>query len=179
MPNIPLNALGIGQVSALSKRLVGVDRVISSPVQRARETAEILRTHGHPQPESMVLFTEFDFGSWTGKSFTELNEDPDWQNFNESRESVRAPDGESMHDVQQRAAAGLRQLVREEPDQTLAIVSHADVIRALILQITGTPVRNFWRFHIGPASITELICGPEGDERIVRLNDGAHLEHLA
>jgi broad specificity phosphatase PhoE len=175
-PHISLNNVGRGQARALARRLTNIDRLVSSPIARAMETAEILAEHRQSLPESMVLFTEFEFGAWTGRSFVELKDDPEWRAFNEERENVRAPGGESMHDVQQRAVVGVRQLIREEPGRTVAIISHADVIRAVILHFTGTPIRNFWRFQIDPASITELTCGPERDERVVRINDCAHLQ---
>ena len=117
--------------------------------------------------------------SGPGAASLELQGDPEWQRFNEARDSERAPGGESMHDVQQRAVAGVRQVIREEAGRTVAIVSHADVIRAIVLHFTGTPMNNFWRLEVDAASITELKCGPEGDERLVRLNDCSHLQSLA
>ena len=177
-PGIPLSARGLRQARALAQRLGVLHRVITSPIQRAVETAGVLNSKANATPEQMDSFTEFDFGDWTGKPFSELECDPEWKKFNEFRDLVRAPRGESMEDVQKRALGGLRQVLRETAGGAVAIVSHAEVIRAIILAITGTSLRNFWRFQIDPASITELVCGPEGDERIVRLNDCAHLEHL-
>ncbi len=177
-PHVPLNALGIRQARALAARLPALDRIISSPIQRALETAEALTLRGYPPAEPRTHFTEFDFGEWTGRSFADLERDPRWHEFNESRDTARAPGGESMRDVEQRAVSGVRQVLGGDEGRTIAIVTHAEVIRAILLAVTGTPVRNFWRFQIDAASITELICGPPGDERIVRINDCAHLDEI-
>ncbi len=174
LAGVGLNATGVEQARALAGRLPNLDRLVSSPLQRATETAAALRR----QVETDPSFTEFDFGEWTGVRFSDLQDDPLWKRFNEQRDLTRAPGGESMEEVQERAIAGLQRILLDAPGKTIGIVTHADVIRALVLRVTGTPIRHFWRLQIGPASITELLCGPEGDERIVRMNDCAHLENL-
>lgn len=178
-PGIPLNDTGRLQAHALGERLRGnIDRIVSSPMERTMETAIILAQPKGLQTEAMPSFTEFDFGDWTGRTFEDLTTDPAWREFNQVRDRTRPPGGESMQEVLERAMSGLRQLVKEDPDRTIAIVTHADVIRSLILHVTGMPIRNFWRLAINPASITEILCGPEGDERVIRLNDCAHLDQI-
>ena len=178
-PRVPLNHYGRLQAAALAKRLNNLDAIVTSPVQRAVETATIIgRIHGLI-PTLSNEFSEFDFGAWTGMTFADLRDVPAWQDFNHSREITAPPGGEAMADVQQRALAGLLPLIQEKYDgQTVAIVSHGDVIRALLIHAAKTGIDQYWRFTVDAASITELACHPDGIERIVRMNDCAHLEAL-
>ncbi len=173
---IPLNEAGRAQAQALAKRLVKPDALITSPIQRARETAQIVGDRHGIAPQVRDSFVEFEFGEWTGRTFEELRSDARWQEFNRLRDSVVAPGGESMLDVQRRALAGLEEFRGEAySGKTIAIVSHGDVIRSLLLQAAGSSVANYWRFTVGAASISEL--GMEGGaDRIIRVNDCAHLE---
>lgn len=176
---IPLNAAGRAQADALAQRIGPVAAIYTSPIDRAMETAAAMALQQRQTPITIDGFAEFDFGEWTGASFESLPNDPRWLEFNHARECMRAPGGESMSEVQQRALDALRSLVRKHDRQRIAIISHGDVIRALLIYVSGTTIRNYWRFTVDAASITELAWGSEGDERIIRMNDCAHLEHLA
>jgi broad specificity phosphatase PhoE len=124
-------------------------------------------------------FSEFDMGEWAGKPFDELHGDARWGTFNAKRgdRDIRAPGGESMHEVQVRAVSALKELASDYgPHDLLAVVTHADVIRAALLWVACGDLAHFNRFAIDPCSITELEVN--GDHwRILRLNDCAHLEN--
>lgn len=180
---VSLNALGRAQASALAARIAMPDVLLTSPVQRAQETAEIIgKRHGIGVAVEEEI-TEFDFGSWTGRTFEDLSDDGTWRAFNHSRETARAPGGESMADVQKRAVRALARIAgaldKHPAGKTAAIVSHGDVIRAILLHVAAAPLQNYWRFTVDAASISELSWEGAGSERIIRVNDCAHLEHFA
>jgi probable phosphoglycerate mutase len=179
IPNVPLNALGRMQAESLAERLPRVDALYSSPIQRAVETAGAIGIRQGMEARILEEVAEFEFGAWTGLEFEQLKNDPRWHEFNYARDLARAPGGESMSEVQQRAVDAMRKAARKHDGETVAVVTHGDVIRALILYAAGTTIRNYWRFTVGAASITELAWGAESDERIIRINDCAHLEGIA
>lgn len=114
-------------------------------------------------------------GEWTGSTFEQLNSQPLWHRFNFLRSLTRAPGGESMIEVQSRIIGELECLRLRHPEQVLAVVSHADVIKAAVAHIAGIPLDLFHRIEISPASVTVLSLG-ERSVRIQRVNDTGSFE---
>jgi probable phosphomutase (TIGR03848 family) len=155
-PGTPLNDAGRAQVAALVARLhdVPLTAVVSSPLERTRQTADPLaRDHGLDLEIAPAL-TELDFGSWTGATFASLASDAAWSRFNTLRSLTRAPRGELMLDVQRRAVSAAIDIRDRHPDGTVAVVSHGDVIRALLLFLLGMPMDFYSRVEIEPARIS-------------------------
>ena len=105
-----------------------------------------------------AVFNEVDFGDWTGKSFEELEHDQRWRRFNSQRGVAKIPNGvpggELFLDVQARVVAELNRLTEQHSEQNVAIVSHADVIKAAVGYVAGTPIDLLQRFEISPASVS-------------------------
>jgi probable phosphoglycerate mutase len=99
---------------------------------------------------------EFRFGDWEGRTFEELNHDPRWRHFNETRSTVRAPGGELMVEVQTRMMREVENLRCEHDGETVIVVSHADPLRSLIAHYLEIPLDLILRFDVGPASISIL-----------------------
>ncbi len=170
-PGIPLSALGVREARALALRLPRPEILISSPIQRALETARIIGDQHGLAPIVSAAFAEFDFGEWTGRSFESLHNEPLWNEFNSARETTRAPGGESMAEVLARSVAAVDDLASLYPDvETIAIVSHGDVIRSLLLHAVQASLNSYWRFTVDPASISELEWFSATSARIVRAN---------
>jgi len=112
---------------------------------------------------------EIEFGEWTGMSFAELEPLPEWRRFNTLRSSTPIPGGELMLDVQARIVDRMECLRRMHPDSVVAVVSHADVIRAAIAHFAGIPLDLFHRLEISPASLSILSLDEYGP-RILGLN---------
>jgi probable phosphoglycerate mutase len=153
---VPLNETGRAQAERLAVllRQVPLSAVASSPLTRTRETAApIAESHGL-DVQVVPRLTEFDVGQWTGRTFRELEPDPEWRRFNAVRSIVRPPGGELMIEVQQRAVSALFDLAAEHSEQTIAVVSHADVIRAALMFFLGIPIDLLHRLDIAPARIS-------------------------
>jgi probable phosphoglycerate mutase len=173
-PGVPLSAAGAVQADRLGRSLAAAPlaAIYSSPLERAVDTA---RAIAHYQPVSIRVcdaLSEIDFGDWTGKSFAELADDPEWHTFNTCRSTAVIPHGESPIAVQQRIVAAVERLAALHPSQTIAIVSHADVLRSAVLHYAATPLDLYDRFEISPASITALTLSVDGP-RLLYVNNSA------
>jgi probable phosphoglycerate mutase len=105
---------------------------------------------------------EVDFGAWSGAGFDRLAQDPAWLRFNRQRGLADVPGGERAPTVQARIVRAMDELRIRHPNQTIAIVSHADVIRLAVLFAAGSPIDFIHRFDISPASVTCLDAGEHG-----------------
>lgn len=154
---VHLNSTGERQAAALGDRLAAVDlaAIFTSPLERTQETARAIARCRTPIIVHEAL-NEVDFGEWTGRSFDELNGREDWRAFNRSRTAAQIPGGEWMADVQSRACRALTEIHHTHPNDHVALVSHADVLRVLIAQIIETPLDRIDLFTIDPASISVL-----------------------
>jgi broad specificity phosphatase PhoE len=149
-----LSAEGRTQAERLAARLAmrPISAVISSPVRRARETAEPIARRCGLTVLADPAFAEIDYAAWTGRDFAALREDPAWQAWNRFRSVAGVPGGETMLAVQARAVAGLTRLAVGYPDAELVVVSHADVIKSLLGHFLGSPLDFIGRFGLSPAS---------------------------
>jgi broad specificity phosphatase PhoE len=164
MPGIGLTVEGRAQAEALAQRLAGlpIERICSSPLQRARETAEPLARHLGLAVEIDEGFDEIDVGAWEGVRFDELDADPHWQRFNRFRSGTRTPGGELIGEVQMRMVAALERLHREHPGGHIAVVSHGDPIKSALAYYAGIPLDLTLRIEVGLASVSVLALWDDG-----------------
>jgi ribonuclease H / adenosylcobalamin/alpha-ribazole phosphatase len=172
-PGLALSETGQSQAARLARRLKGmpIDALHASPVQRARETASAIAAE-HPGLEIEIApaLDELDFGDWAGRAFVELADDPGWETWNSARERACAPNGESMAQARARAWLHVEQVAAAAPERTTAMVSHCDIIRAIVATALGLSLDHIHRFEIGPASVTRLVVGSWG-ARVLSLNE--------
>ena len=136
-------------------RAVPVSAVYASPRQRTIDTARaIAGPHGLPVRLAAEL-DEIDFGSWTGKAFAELDGQPDWERWNAHRSEARCPGGESMGQAQARAVSFAFEAAARH-DGAVVLVTHCDIIRALLCWEKRCSLDNILSFEAGPASVTPL-----------------------
>ncbi len=157
-PGVSLNAQGRDQAARLATWLsaLTLDAVYASPLERAQQTAAYLAEPRALPVVSHASFTELDFGSWSGRAIDTLAADAHWRRFNSFRSATRPPGGELMLEAQTRAVAALHALASRHAEETVVIVSHADVLRAVAAYFVGSPLDAFLRFEIAPASVTTL-----------------------
>jgi broad specificity phosphatase PhoE len=167
MPGIALSKEGREEARALARRLIGckAEAILSSPRERAQETASIIAGELGLPVELAPDLDDIDFGEWTGRSFAELADDPLWATWNAARSMVRPPGGESMEEAGARALGLLRDLAGPS-----VVVSHCDVIRAVLLHILGLTIDSYDRIAVDPASLSTLDLWPCGG-RVAGLNE--------
>ena len=177
---IHLTSLGRRQAEAVAEHLrdVPIAHVVSSPRERAQETAEPLARRHRLSVDVREAFEELHFGDWTGQTLTERAAIPEWARFNEFRSVSQPPGGERMITVQDRVVGGMLTLRDEFPNQTVAIVSHGDPIRAALNYFLGSPIDLFLRLEISIGSVS-VVTLSEHDVRILRLNEVPRLDARA
>ncbi len=143
--------------------------IVSSPVQRCRETAELIADRLSLDLQIDDAFAEIEFAHWTGRRFEDLQGDPAWQAWNSFRSTAVIPGGETMLATQARAVAGLMHHAGCYPNDELVIVSHADVIKAVLAHFLGTPLDLMCRIEISPGSISQLILLRD-DAKVLAIN---------
>lgn len=171
---VPLSAAGEQQARALGERLTpeSIAAVYSSPRERTLRTAEaIAAPHGLTVRTAEAL-DEVDLGDWTGKRIADLEGTPDFVRWNQQRDTATPPGGEAMPAVADRVEAFASAAAARHEGETILLVSHADVIRALVCRVLASPFPNFWRIEIGPASISRMLFGAWGG-KLLSLNEGA------
>ena len=114
---------------------------------------------------------DIDFGTWTGARFSDLADDPDWSDWNESRATNCPPGGESMQQAQARAVAFIQSLRTSHPRGTIVAVSHADIIKSVLLWCLELTLDAHVRFDIDPASTSAIVLW-DGGGKILWMNQG-------
>ncbi|HEX5222226.1 MAG TPA: histidine phosphatase family protein [Verrucomicrobiae bacterium] len=160
MPGVHLNEKGRREAERLADRLapVPVHQIFSSPLERAKETANPLAKRLGLKMEVAEALNEIDFGDWTGKRLAELDCLERWRRWNCCRGTARIPNGETMLEVQNRMVDALTLWRQRFPDETIALFGHGDPIRATLLYFAGMPPDFIHRLEVSPAgvSIVEL-----------------------
>ncbi len=158
-PAVHLNPRGREQARHLAASLheAGIQYIVSSPLERTRETAEPLAQKLGLEIEFAEALKEIDFGDWTGKRVAELDLLSEWQQWNTWRSLGRIPNGESMWEVQARIVGEIERLRRRFPAHKVAIFSHGDPIRAAITYYLGMPLDMLLRLEISSASVTTFV----------------------
>jgi broad specificity phosphatase PhoE len=172
----PLSENGIAQARDLGRYFekITVEKVFSSPLYRAVQTAEIVF------PQNWVLAADringLDFGDWTGvpKKEIQKNEPENWELWATTPEKLQFPGGETFDDLYSRARSFLDEL-GEMDFATAAVISHRSVLKAMLASAAGIEQNYYWRFHLDNASISRLIYDPARGYTIASLNYTDHL----
>jgi probable phosphomutase (TIGR03848 family) len=173
-PGVDLDERGVAQAGRLAERLaeVRLDAVVSSPLERTRQTAEHL-VAGRPDTlfEIDDRFTECDYGTWSGRPLKSLAEEPLWRTVQAHPAAAAFPDGESLAAVSARAVAAVRAWNAKLGEQaTYAVVSHGDVIKAVAADALGLHLDLFQRIQVDPCSLT-VVRYHGTRPTVLRLND--------
>lgn len=171
----PLDDDGIEQARALGARMaeVPVDVVVASPQLRARQTAELV-VDGREPIRIDDRFAECDYGDWSGALLADLAEEPTWDVVQWHPAAARFPNGESMAQMSERAVAGVRALTDEFPEGFVWIVTHGDVIKAIVADALGLHLDQFQRIAVDTASVSVIRYTPKRPF-VERLNDSGLL----
>jgi len=173
--DIPLNETGRKQAQALAEQLAAepFDAVYSSDLQRATETADIIRKSGF-QPDARLR--EVNFGDWEGLTYDEIkSKHPDTLAAWESDIFKNAPPhGETLEGLAIRVQSMLDELREKHKDQRILIVAHGGVLQTLICLALKLPPTMYWQFHLSTASLSEVAFYPAG-AILNSLNDTSHL----
>lgn len=162
--DVRLTETGRAQSQEMARKIVakGISQVQASPRARTRETAEAIAEATGLEVGIAAEVDEVDFGAWTGKSFADLASDPRWRVWNAARSTAATPAGETILKVKQRVTGHIESLRTTHPEGRIAIVTHAEIIRTVLLHYLGMPLAYYDRLDIDLTSITTLKTGESG-----------------
>lgn len=179
-PGVHLNDEGKAQAEALGKRLADapLNHIYASPIDRTMETAQaIVQHHPHLTVEANTDIGEVLYGDWEGKKIRDLAQRKMWDVVQEYPSRAYFPNGETMRGVQVRIVDAIEGFVRKHPNQMIALVFHADLIKMALAHYLGMHLDVFQRIVISPASISTLQLG-HSRPFVVTMNDIAHVLEL-
>ncbi len=177
--DVALTKEGVRQASLAARRLAaepGVDVVVTSPLQRARHTAEAV---AEATGAALIVdddLVEADFGAWQGLTFAEANarwpeELAAWL----TSPDAAPPGGESFAMVALRVLAALDRLIESHRHARAVMVSHVTPIKTLVCRALLAPPEAMFRMHLDVASLTSIDCFDNGSALLRGYNETAHL----
>ncbi len=172
LPGIELTDTGREQAQRLAEALkvLPITAVISSPLERARDTANYIAQIQGVDIEFDERLKDTDVGHWAGKDYNKLHqEDPAWKEF--TRDPTHAPEGvETFPQVQQRAMAGVEAWLKEHTGGGYAVfVAHADVVKLLLAHYMGLDVARLGSLSIDNASVSIVEIEDEEHSRVIAI----------
>jgi probable phosphomutase (TIGR03848 family) len=174
-PGVRLDETGAAQVRALGERLAKVPlaAVVSSPLERCRQTADAVAERRDLEVQSDDRLGEARYGDWTGRTLKELVKEPLWKVVQQhpSAAVFPGPEGEGLAQTQARAVSAVREWnAKLGPGAVWLACSHGDVIKAILADALGLHLDQFQRIVVDPASVS-VVTYTETRPFVVRVND--------
>ncbi len=164
-PGVHLDDLGLSQAERAAERLslVPLAEIVSSPLERCRETARAVAARqgtGHRVHTEKAL-NECDYGEWQGRSLRDVARLALWKTVQSNPSAATFPGGESLPQMQARAVGAVRRRdaavsAAHGAESVWLAVSHGDVIKSVLADALGMHLDLFQRLHVDPASISVI-----------------------
>lgn len=184
--DLPLTARGLVQARAVAARIAHAWRpsvVYTSPMSRCVATGQSIATACDLEsPCVLSSLNDLDYGLWQWMTHHEVRQK--WPTLFDAWHAiphlVRFPSGDSLQDLVARTADALRSVCERHPSETdtVVLVGHDSVNRALLLQILDQPLSAYWRIQQTPCCLNEFDIDGQRIE-IRRINETAHLEGVS
>jgi broad specificity phosphatase PhoE len=150
--------------------------VYTSPIKRCRDTGAAIAARCKVSAEVLPSLNDLDYGEWQWQTHAAVEADSPalYRRWHASPHLVRFPKGESLQELVARAADALRLAIDRHRAETIVMVGHASVNRALLLQALDQPLSAYWTLAQDPCAINQIAAAPD---RVVvmGLNETAHL----
>jgi broad specificity phosphatase PhoE len=177
--DIPLTGEGAKEARQVAARLAGsgVQMIVSSPLQRARKTAEaVAESTGAPIVVDENL-AEGDFGAWEGLTFAEAGAKwPDEMAAWMASPDAAPPGGESFATVALRVLAAIDRVIETHRHEKVVVVSHVTPIKTVVCRALLAPPEAMFRINLDVASLSRVDCFDNGTAVVRSLNDTSHLQ---
>jgi probable phosphoglycerate mutase len=172
----PLTAEGEAQAKCLATALrhERLARVVTSPLVRARATAEAIAEVLGLEVETDERLVELDYGEWDQLRMLDIPAEA-WRKWRETV-SFTPPGGESLEAVTARVVAFCDEQFSVAGDESVVAVSHVSPIKAAVCWALETDERASWRMRLGLASITRIDGGQDRAPLLLSFNETSHLQ---
>ena len=176
---LPLTEQGRQEAIMTAERIASTWRPVdvrTSPLERCVVTGSRIAESCGLQSVTTEGLLDLDYGEWQWKTYDEVKEK--WPRlfalWRASPHLVRFPSGESLQDIVLRSADVFRSTAGAFPDDTVVLVGHDSVNRALLLQLLDQPLSAYWKLAQDPCCIN-VIEYKNDTIRVLAINDTRHI----
>jgi len=177
--NTPLSLMGKKQAEALAIYFkdVEIDKVLTSPLIRTKETAQKVATLKQLPLIEVDEIIETNHGQWEGLEKKVIFDK--WPNIYQlwltKPAETEFPGGETFRETKKRIASWWNDIIQK--DENILVVTHDNIIRIIVAKVIGIPLNNIWKFQLHPAAVTVVEIDGE-NQIILSLDDKRHLNNL-
>jgi broad specificity phosphatase PhoE len=176
---IPLNETGLIQAKATARKIAATwlpVAIYTSPMGRAVKTGEAIAEPFGLNVQPVDGLNDLDYGDWQGLSPAEVETRwPDaLDTWYRTPHLAQIPCGESLASLAERTSAAVRSVIRQHPQETVVLVGHDSVNRAILLDALGLPLSRYWHLAQGTCAINVLET-QNGDFTVISMNETCHL----
>lgn len=179
---LALTEKGLAQAAALAERISRewhLAAIYTSPLQRCVVTGEAVAVATRASSRVLKSLIDLNYGAWQWHTFDEVrSHSPSllalWYH---APHLVRFPQGNSLQDLFVRAADTIRFVVEHHHDDTIVLVGHDSVNKAILMQILEQPPSSYWRLVQDPCTLNEFEI-THSHSRVVKINDTGHLANI-
>jgi probable phosphoglycerate mutase len=180
---LQLTARGVAEAAALAQRVAGRWRpshIYTSPMGRCVETAAAIAKATGVAAKTCEDLNDIDYGAWQFKTFAQAKAQDAalFAAWFANPQLVRFPNGESLQDLAARTANALRVVLARNRDETVVLVGHDSVNRALLLGLLELPLSAYWLLAQEPCCINEIDMSEAG-VCVRSINETQHLDAIA
>jgi broad specificity phosphatase PhoE len=177
--DLSITALGQRQIAATSHRINAtwkIAAIYTSPMSRCVITGEAIARPSGLTVKPLAGLNDIDYGAWQGLTHDEAKArwPAEFAMWFRAPHLAQPPGGETLQDVLARAAATLRTVTRDRPDDTVVLVGHDSVNRVILLHVLELPLSRYWLFKQEPCTINELDF-VDGAFSVRTINETYHL----
>lgn len=179
---LPLTHRGVSEAQAVARRIASAWRpvkIYTSPMQRCIETGHAIAKACGVGSQAIAELNDIYYGAWQSRSYEEIEKtEPQlFAAWFATPHLVRFPGGESLQDMVARTADALRFVLNRHVEDTVVMVGHTSVNRALLVQLVDQPLSAYWRLAQAPCCINEIDV-VDGRVTVVRINETQQLGDL-
>jgi probable phosphoglycerate mutase len=177
--DVSLDDVGLVQAAATGRRLAATESLVAiytSPLGRAVETGQAIGKACGVAVQPHTDLIDIDYGQWQG--LTPEDARAGWpvevDAWYRTPQTAAIPGGEALAEVRRRGLAAVRELAGQHAGESIVLVGHTVINRAILLGVLGLGDDRFWRIHQEPCAIN--VFEVDGDDfTLVALNDTGHL----
>ena len=178
----PLTALGRAQANAVAMRIARTWKpaaIYTSPMGRCVETGAAVAKACNVAAAPIEALNDLDYGAWEWHTLDEMRaaEPALYSCWFTTPERMRFPGGETLAELVARTAGAIRLVTERHAHDTVVLVGHLSVNRALLLQCLDMPLSAYWRLEQLPCTLNEIAI-ENGRVRVLCVNDAQHIEDL-
>jgi broad specificity phosphatase PhoE len=156
---VELTDHGRAQVAATAQFASSIkpDLIVTSPLVRARQSAEILAAGlGGVEIVEEADIAEVLYGRWEGMTYHELIDDEHYITYRKSPIEHPTPGGETIPEVQARGVAAVMRTIEQHPGKRVIFVSHGDIVRTVLCHFLKVELQHFHRIRVDNAALSAI-----------------------